>query len=69
MEKTLKIQGLMCPHCEVRVKKCLEAIDGVMEATADHKSGTAVVKLSADVSDATLKAAVEAQDYPVLDIQ
>ena len=69
MEKTLKIQGLMCPHCEARVKKCLEAIDGVAAATADHKSGTAVVTLSAAVSDAVLKAAVEAQDYTVADIR
>ena len=65
MEKTLKIQGMMCPHCEARVKKCLEEIDGVVEATPSHETGTATVKLSHDVSEEVLKKAVEAQGYTV----
>ena len=66
MKKTLKVEGMMCPHCEARVKKALEAIPGVESAVADHAAGTAVVTLNADVADETLKAAVEAQDYKVL---
>lgn len=69
MTKTLKVEGMMCPHCEARVKKALEAIDGVDEAVASHEAGTAVVTLSKDVSDDALKAAVEAQDYPVKGIE
>ena len=69
MTKTLKVEGMMCPHCEARVKKALEAIDGVTEAVASHQAGTAVVTLSKDVSNDALKAAVEAQDYPVLGIE
>ncbi len=69
MEKTMKIEGMMCGHCEARVKKALEALDGVREAVVSHTAGTAVVKLSADVADETLKAAVEAQDYQVVSIQ
>ena len=65
MEKILKIQGMMCPHCEARVKKCLEEIDGVVEATPSHETGTATVKLSRDVSEDVLKKAVEAQGYTV----
>ena len=65
MEKTLKVEGMMCSHCEGRVKKCLEEIDGVESAVADHKKGTAVVKLSKDVPYETLKKAVEAQGYTV----
>ena len=68
MEKTLKIEGMMCMHCENRVRKTLEAIDGVESAVVSHVAGTAVVTLSAPVEDAVLKAAVEAQDYPVLEI-
>ena len=68
MEKTMKIEGMMCMHCEARVKKTLEAIPGVAEAVVSHESGTAVVKLSEPVEDAVLKAAVEAQDYPVTSI-
>ena len=56
---------MMCGHCEARVKKALEAVDGVVSAAADHNNGTAVVTLTKDVSDETLKAAVEAQDYEV----
>ena len=65
MTKTLYVKGMMCGHCEARVKKALEAVDGVASAAADHNNGTAVVTLTKDVSDETLKAAVEAQDYEV----
>ena len=64
MTKTLKIEGMMCPHCEARVKKALEAVSGVESAVVSHTAGTAVVTGSADF--AALKAAVEAQDYKVL---
>ena len=64
MTKTLKIEGMMCPHCEARVKKALEAVSGVESAVVSHTAGTAVVTGSADFE--TLKAAVEAQDYKVL---
>ena len=69
MTKTLKVEGMMCPHCEARVKKALEAIDGVDNAVADHTKGTAVVTLSADVADEVLTKAVEAQDYTVLGVE
>ena len=68
MKKTLKIEGMMCPHCEARVKKTLEEIAGVTEAVVDHKSGTAVVTFDEGVSCDALKSAVEAQGYPVTDI-
>ena len=68
MTKTMKIEGMMCGHCEARVKKTLEAIDGVISAEVSHTAGTAVVTFEA-VSDDTLKAAVEAQDYKVLGIE
>ena len=64
MTKTLKIEGMMCPHCEARVKKALEALDGVESAVVSHEKGTAVVTGSADFE--TMKQAVEAQDYKVL---
>ena len=69
MTKTLKVEGMMCPHCEARVKKALEAVQGVESAVADHTAGTAVVTLSAAVDDETLRAAVEAQDYKVPGIE
>ena len=69
MTKTMHITGMMCGHCEARVKKTLEAIKGVKEAAVSHETGTAVVTLDADVSDSTLKEAVEAQDYPVTSIE
>ena len=69
MEKTMKIEGMMCGHCEARVKKTLEAIPGVAGAEVSHEKGTAVVTLSGDVSDETLKTAVEAQDYKVVSVQ
>ena len=66
MEKTLKVEGMMCEHCEARVKKALEAVPGVESAIASHKDGTAVVTLSQDVPYETLKKAVEDQDYKVI---
>lgn len=67
MEKTLKIEGMMCPHCEVTVKKTLEAIDGVESVLASHTAKNAVITLSKEVTDDVLKRAVEAQGYTVLD--
>ena len=69
MKKTMHITGMMCGHCEARVKKTLEAIDGVTEAVVSHEAGTAVVTLSKDVANDVLKQAVEAQDYPVTAIE
>ena len=69
MTKTLKVEGMMCPHCEARVKKALEAVPGVASAAADHNKGTAVVTLAAPVEDEALRAAVEAQDYKVLGVE
>ena len=69
MKKTLKVEGMMCMHCEARVKKALEAIPGVDSAVADHTAGTAVVTMSAPVEDEVLRAAVEAQDYKVLGVE
>ena len=63
------IEGMMCGHCEARVKKCLEALEGVESAEVSHEKGTAVVKLSAEVTDETLKKAVEDQDYKVTEIR
>ena len=68
MEKTLKIEGMMCGHCEARVKKCLEALEGVGEAVVSHEAGTAEVTLTGEISDEVLKKAVEDQDYKVLEI-
>ena len=69
MEKTMKIEGMMCGHCEARVKKALEALPEVAAAVVSHESGTAVVTLSGELSDAALKKAVEDQDYQVTGIQ
>ena len=66
MEKVIKVEGMMCPHCEAHVKKALEAIAGVASAVPSHVSGTVVVTLSADVDDAVLTAAIEAAGYKVL---
>ena len=66
MEKTMKIEGMMCGHCEARVKKCLEALPGVEKAEVSHVSGTAVLTLSAPVDDALLKKTVEDQGYQVI---
>ena len=68
MEKTMKIEGMMCGHCEAAVKKALEAVDGVASAEVSHTSGTAVVTLSKPVDNAVLKKAVEDKDYTVIDI-
>ena len=68
MEKTMKIEGMMCSHCEAAVKKALEAVDGVASAEVSHTSGTAVVTLSKPVDNAVLKKAVEDKDYTVTDI-
>ena len=68
MEKTMKIEGMMCGHCEAAVKKALEAVDGVASAEVSHTSGTAVVTLSKPVDNAVLKKAVEDKDYKVTDI-
>lgn len=69
MTKTMNIEGMMCGHCEARVKKALEALDAVSEAAVSHESGTAVVTLSSDISDEKLKETVEAEDYKVTAIQ
>ena len=69
MQKTMKIEGMMCPHCEAAVKKALEALEGVEAADVSHEAGTAVVSMSAEVADAALKEAVEARDYKVTGIE
>ncbi len=68
MQKTMKIEGMMCPHCEAAVKKALEALEGVEAAEVSHEAGTAVVSMSAEVADAVLKEAVEAKEYKVISI-
>ena len=69
MKKTMKVEGMMCGHCEARVKKALEALPEVDEAVVSHEAGTAIVTLNAEVADDVLKNAVEAQDYKVTGIQ
>ena len=69
MKKTLKVEGMMCGHCEARVKKALEALPEVDEAVVSHEAGTAIVTLNAEIADDVLKNAVEAQDYKVTGIQ
>ena len=69
MKKTLHVEGMMCCHCEARVKKALEALPAVDEAVVSHEAGTAIVTLNAEVSDADLKKAVEDQDYKVTSIE
>lgn len=69
MIKTMKIEGIMCGHCEARVKKALEAIDGVILAEASHETGIATVTLEKEVADEVLKEAVEAQDYKVISVE
>ena len=69
MTKILKVEGMMCGHCEARVKKALEALAGVESAVADHNAGTAVVTLSEDVADDVLRKAVEDQDYTVVSVE
>ena len=69
MEKTMKITGMMCGHCEARVKKCLEALAEVDEAVVSHEKGTAIVRLNGNISDEVLKKTVEEQDYTVDSIE
>ena len=69
MTKTMKIEGMMCGHCEARVKKCLEALEGVTEAVVSHEAGTAMLTLSGEVSDEVLKKTVEEQDYQVISVE
>lgn len=69
MEKTLTIEGMMCSHCEARVKKALEALPEVEQAAVSHEAGTAVVTLKSQISDEALKKAVEGQDYTVTGIR
>lgn len=66
MEKTIKIEGMMCPHCEARVKTCLEQLPQVDHAEVSHQKGTAIVTLNAELSDEILKSTVESQGYTVL---
>ena len=68
MTKTIKIEGMMCGHCEAAVKKALEALDQVEAAEVSHEAGTAVVTLSSEVSDDVLKKTVEDKDYKVVEI-
>ena len=69
MKKTMKIEGMMCPHCEARVKKTLEEMVQVTEAVVSHVEGTAVVELSENVDNDVLKKVIEDQGYKVLDVQ
>lgn len=69
MTKTMKIEGMMCGHCEAAVKKALEAVNGVASADVSHEKGTAVVTLSSPVDDAVLKRAVEDKEYTVKGIE
>ena len=69
MTKTMKIEGMMCGHCEARVKKVLEALPQVEGAAVSHEAGTAVVTLNAELADEVLKKTVEDQDYKVISIQ
>ena len=69
MKKTMEIKGMMCGHCEARVKKCLEALPQVEEAIVSHKDGTAVVTLAEALDDTVLKKTVEDQDYEVISIK
>ena len=69
MKKTMKIEGMMCSHCEASVKKALEAIDGVESAEVSHEAGTAIVTMSKEVSNDVLKSAVEAKDYNITGIE
>ena len=68
MTKTMKIQGMMCGHCEANVKKALEALPQVDEAVVSHEEGTAVVTLNSEIADDVLKETVEEKDYTVTEI-
>ncbi len=69
MQKTIKIEGMMCSHCENTIKKALENLDGVENANVNHESGTATVKLTKEISDETLKTTIENKDYKVIEIK
>ena len=69
MKKTMKIEGMMCGHCEARVKKCLEALPQVQEAVVSHEAGTAEVTLAAELDNEALIKAVEEQDYHVVSVE
>ena len=69
MMKTMKIEGMMCGHCEARVKKVLEALPQVNEARVSHEAGTAEITLQEEISDSVLKETVEAEDYKVLSVE
>ncbi len=69
MQKTIYVEGMMCHHCEAHVKRALEALDGVTEATADHKAGTVIITLTQDIADDILSNAIEAEEYKVTGIQ
>ena len=68
-EITFNVEGMMCGHCEARVKKTLEGIEGVTGAEVSHEKGTAVVTLEKEIADSVLKEAVEAQDYKVVSVE
>lgn len=69
MEKTLKIEGMMCGHCEAHVKKALEALEGVAQANVSHEAGTAVITLTSEISEDVLRQTVVDQGYQVTEIQ
>ena len=69
MVKTMKIEGMICGHCEARVKKAIEALPGVTEAVADHEAGKATITMTEDVANDVLRKAVEDQDYKVLGVE
>lgn len=69
MTKTMKIEGMMCGHCEATVKKALESIDGVTEAVVSHESGTAVVSMTTEISNEVLTQTIEDKDYKVTGIE
>ena len=69
MTKTVKIEGMMCPHCEATVKKAFEALPQVDEAVVSHVAGTAVLNLNADLDEATIKKTVEDKDYKSLGVE
>lgn len=69
MKKTMKIEGMMCAHCEARVKKALEKLPEIENADVSHVSGTATVTINTDIDDAVLKRTIEEQDYKVTSIE
>jgi Cu2+-exporting ATPase len=68
MQKVMKIEGMMCKHCEARVKKVLEGLDGVTEAIVSHEKDEAIVVMESDIADEVLKNVIEAEDYKVISI-